>query len=321
MARYSASRSATSTRWPPLRNVGSGGRSLRFRWARNIRRSADSTSSDIVRPCRAASRLRRAMTESSIFSVVFIWKTIPQRWLYVKNQRMLGSASASGSRRRDRRIGRGACVATPLIGEHGLDVTLERGDGPLNDTLDNLDIYTEVLVDQYIPQGGDAPPRNFGMPTLQRRREILDRFADHLQITDDSILNHRVAEESVASLDRVLLDAVDSIPDVTQVDGCVLHKGLASARTPSRRYGLRAASVRTSTQRPRRSSTSSLKAIRSSRSRSGARSTRRSRSLAALASPRARDPNTRTRTTPCAAARRRISVDCCIRSIGTIAHP
>lgn len=84
MAWYSASRSATSTRWPPLRNVGSGGRSPRLRWARNIRRSADSTSSDIVRPCRAASRLRRAITESSMFSVVFIWKNISQRWRYVK---------------------------------------------------------------------------------------------------------------------------------------------------------------------------------------------------------------------------------------------
>lgn len=98
-------------------------------------------------------------------------------------------------------------------------------------------------------------------------------------------------------------------------------QGPRLCRTPSRRYGLGAASVRTSTRRPRRSSTSSLKAIRSSRSRSGARSTSRSRSLAALASPRTRDPNTRTRTTPCAAARRRISVDCCVRSIGAIAHP
>ena len=45
-------------------------------------RSAVSTSSDIVRPCRAASRLSSAMTVSSILSVVFIWKTISHGWRY-----------------------------------------------------------------------------------------------------------------------------------------------------------------------------------------------------------------------------------------------
>lgn len=75
------------------------------------------------------------------------------------------------------------------VGGHGLDVMLECGEAPLNDTPDNLKIHTEVLVDQDIPQRGDAPPRHLGMLTLQLRREVFDRFADHFQIADDPILN------------------------------------------------------------------------------------------------------------------------------------
>ena len=70
-------------------------------------RSAVSTSSDIVRPCRAASRLSSAMTVSSILSVVFIWKTISTRQQYVQP-----SPGAWGRRHGDRKMGRGALLAT-----------------------------------------------------------------------------------------------------------------------------------------------------------------------------------------------------------------
>ena len=53
------------------------------------------------------------------------------------------------------------------------------------------------------------------MLTLQLRREVFDRFADHFQIADDPILNQRVVEEGFASLGRVLFDPGDGIPDVT----------------------------------------------------------------------------------------------------------
>jgi len=72
-----------STSVPPLRNVGRGGSFARFLDDRNSMRSAVSTSSDIVRPWRAASRLSWAMTVLSILRVVFIWLTIPLVWLYV----------------------------------------------------------------------------------------------------------------------------------------------------------------------------------------------------------------------------------------------
>lgn len=50
--------------------------------AGQVRKLCDdlSTSSDIVRPWRAASRLSCAMTVSSMVRVVFIWKTISAVW-------------------------------------------------------------------------------------------------------------------------------------------------------------------------------------------------------------------------------------------------
>jgi hypothetical protein len=84
IAWYRASRSAISTRVPPLRNVGKGERSCCFLCDRNSMRSAVSTSSDIVRPWRAASRFSCAITVSSILSVVFIWKTISRAREYCK---------------------------------------------------------------------------------------------------------------------------------------------------------------------------------------------------------------------------------------------
>src|SRR3990172_8760708 len=86
IAWYRESRSAISTSAPPLRNVGRGDNSSLFFRARNSDRNAVSTSSDIVRPCLAASRFSCAMTVSSMFRVVFIWITISDIWLYVKQR-------------------------------------------------------------------------------------------------------------------------------------------------------------------------------------------------------------------------------------------
>src|ERR1019366_5606467 len=82
MAWYRASRSAISTSAPPLRNDGRATIFSRLRCERSSRRSAVSTSSDMVRPWRAASRLSSAMTVSSILRVVFIWLYVSSIWQY-----------------------------------------------------------------------------------------------------------------------------------------------------------------------------------------------------------------------------------------------
>lgn len=73
---------------------------------RNKRRSADSASSDMVHPRRAASRLRWAITESSMFHVAFTEVVLRQRWLYAKPNRTTiqrsESAPSMGEPRRER---------------------------------------------------------------------------------------------------------------------------------------------------------------------------------------------------------------------------
>src|SRR5690348_11234021 len=73
-----------STKAPPLLKRGRGGSSTGFLWDWKRLRSAVSTRSDIVRLWRAASRLSWRITVSSMLSVVFIWKTIHQGWVYVQ---------------------------------------------------------------------------------------------------------------------------------------------------------------------------------------------------------------------------------------------
>src|SRR5262245_27976917 len=75
-----ASRLATFTRGMPPSNDGSGGISVEDVRDWNIARKADSSNSDIVFPCRAASSFSRFMILSSMLRVVFIWKTIQHVW-------------------------------------------------------------------------------------------------------------------------------------------------------------------------------------------------------------------------------------------------
>jgi hypothetical protein len=58
---------------------------------------------------------------------------------------------------------------------------------------------------------------------------------------------------------RRTADAPDALHDVVEILGIVLHSGMASRRTWSRRSGLKAFSVTTSTSRPKRSSRSRVR--------------------------------------------------------------
>ena len=80
ITRYSSSRSAISTRCPPLFHDGNGGRASAcspiVAGSASMRRSPASTKADIVVPRRGASSRRRCITESSMLRVVFIWITV-----------------------------------------------------------------------------------------------------------------------------------------------------------------------------------------------------------------------------------------------------
>lgn len=93
----------------------------------------------------------------------------------------------------------------------------------------------------------------------------------------------------------------------TQPVAVAPHNSTASARTRWATRGRSPRSVMTSTSRCRRSSRSLSRPPRSIRLRPGSRSTRKSTSLASVASPRATEPKTRTCEAPRASATSMIS--------------
>lgn len=66
-------------------------------------------------------------------------------------------------------------------------------------------------------------------------RQISDRLADDLQVSDDRILNHGVRKERAPPAGRIGLDPDNGVPDVLEEDRGVFHNGRASAKMRSRR--------------------------------------------------------------------------------------
>ena len=93
--------------------------------------------------------------------------------------------------------------------------------------------------------------------------------------------------------DRRSCTIIERIADVFEINSIVLHKDAASAKIRCCRYGLRPASVKTSTLRPSNSWRSCSSAVTSRSVRPGSTSTSRSTSLSERSSPRATEPNTR----------------------------
>ena len=74
-------------------------------------------------------------------------------------------------------------------------MTLESGKSALHDPSDDFEIDAEVLMDEHIPEGRDAPPGNLGVRAAEFGRKMADRFAGDLQIADDGLLNNGPLEE------------------------------------------------------------------------------------------------------------------------------
>lgn len=187
-------------------------------------------------------------------------------------------------------------------------MTFQGSEASFDDAPDDFNVNAEVLVDQDVSVGRDAPPGNLCMLSPEVQRQISDRLANDLQILDGRILHHGVRKEHAPARSDVGLDSGNGVPSVSEEDCSVFHSGRASARTRSRKCGLRPFSVTTSTAQLNRSSRSGLKPARCSRSRPGPRSTSRSRSLVGRPSRCRCEPNARRRLIPCTRARRRVSI-------------
>ena len=112
---------------------------------------------------------------------------------------------------------------------------LQSREAPFDNAPDNLKVDAEVLVDQDISQCRDAPPRNLRMLSPEIERQVSDRLADDLQVSDYRILDHGVRKERAPAAGRIGLDPNKGVPDVLEKDRGVLHNGRASAKMRSRR--------------------------------------------------------------------------------------
>jgi hypothetical protein len=77
-----------------------------------------------------------------------------------------------------------------------------------------IEIYTEVIVDELVSHARHLTPGHTWNSLSQIRRHALGGLADDLQISDDGVLNHRRDEELVPSRLRIRERSVDRVADM-----------------------------------------------------------------------------------------------------------
>lgn len=165
----------------------------------------------------------------------------------------------------------------------------------------HLEINAEVFVDQDVSRRGDVAPGNGGVPRPNIIRNALHRLADDLQAAYHGVLLFDIRGKLLeVQTIRAVSKQVAGIENLTKKDGdASAHRtGTSSLRIRSRRFGWSEPRVATSTSRPRISQRSNRSPERSTSVRPFSKSTRKSKSLLAVASPRATEPKMPTRTTP-----------------------
>lgn len=93
----------------------------------------------------------------------------------------------------------------------------------------NIQVHTEILVNQLVAHSRKTLPGNAGMGGTQTIRNILHRLANDLKVAHDSVLRFDVIEKRVATVGCVVENTVDCIPNMEQVEAVVFHSGTASA--------------------------------------------------------------------------------------------
>src|SRR5262249_46098433 len=190
------------------------------------------------------------------------------------------------------RLYTGVLLVIVLLRQDGLNALFQNRQLSLGDLPHRHKINTHVVVNQDVAQPGNAPPRDLRVLRPKGSGQPFGGFPNHLKLSDYGILPVRGREKAIAPDRNVGFNSLDGVQDMPEIYLIASHRLTASFSTSSRMYGLIAASVTTSTWQPSRSSRSCLIATRSSRLRPGSSFTRKSMSLSALASPRAREPKT-----------------------------
>ena len=105
----------------------------------------------------------------------------------------------------------------------------------LNDVPYPIKVYTQIVVNDYVPKSRDSSPVDFGFPLLCFVRQSLSGFSKCLKISNDRVLDHCIPEEFRSTVRAVTIDLLDAFLDVNEVQPVVFfHNGTASPSTRSR---------------------------------------------------------------------------------------
>jgi hypothetical protein len=89
-------------------------------------------------------------------------------------------------------------------------------------------IYSQIIVDEDVPESGYGAPVDLGMPNLEIVADSFGGFGKGLKIAQDSILDQFRAEKGLLTIPAVTLNAMEAIQNVMDVESVVPHKGIAS---------------------------------------------------------------------------------------------
>jgi hypothetical protein len=81
-------------------------------------------------------------------------------------------------------------------------VVLQGRESSVDDAPDDVNIDTEVFVDEDVSESRDAAPGNLWMLSPEIGRQASDRLADELQFSDDRILHHGIRKAMSATASR-----------------------------------------------------------------------------------------------------------------------
>src|SRR5260370_6386872 len=154
-------------------------------------------------------------------------------------------------------------------------------------------IDAEVLVDNNIPERNDLGPRNVGVRLAHFRGNRATGFAEQRQTVQDRALDQIIVNERFPALFGKFRDQLRLFDSVEKTESIGPHSDTASRITSDARRGLSPRLATTSTLPPRAASRSSHKPVRSSRDRTGSKSTRKSKSETTRWLPHRTEPKTR----------------------------
>jgi|GEM_PF-3733135 hypothetical protein len=93
---------------------------------------------------------------------------------------------------------------------------------------DAFKIYSQIIMDQDVPESGYGAPVDLRMPNLETIANSFGGFGKGLKIAQDSILDQFRAEKGLLTILAVPLNAMEAIQNVMDVEPVVPHKGIAS---------------------------------------------------------------------------------------------